>query len=125
MTKAHCNKCLGERNHDVLHTHQTKWEDDEYPVGGSDDYQLLKCCGCERISLRHLSWFSEHCDYDGTLIPTVTYYPPSISRSRPSWYNHIQSIEGLGYLTQLLDEIHIGLQNGTTCMAVMAIRAML
>ena len=85
-TKAHCNGCLGERNHEILHAYKDHWRDEETSFSGSDQYELLKCRGCERITLRHISWFS------GDHEPTIRYYPPSIFRSRPPWFNELLSL---------------------------------
>lgn len=45
ITKAHCNTCGGDRNHDVLHSEKKDWHDDESPVYGSDAYETLRCRG--------------------------------------------------------------------------------
>ncbi|SHL40034.1 hypothetical protein SAMN05216428_102280 [Nitrosospira sp. Nsp11] len=82
--KAHCNTCGGDRNHDVLHTEQTSWHDDEQEIYGSDRYETLKCCGCEGIKLRHISHFFE---YDE---PKVYYFPPAIFRQIPEWFTGLR-----------------------------------
>jgi len=40
---------------------------------------MLECCGCESVTLRHTFEFSEEPE------PTVTYYPPPVSRPSPKW----------------------------------------
>jgi hypothetical protein len=82
-TKAHCNDCGGERNHEVLHCEKTSWEDDDHGVWGGDKYETLKCCGCDLIKLRHTSWFSEEEE------STVHYFPPSIFRRSPEWFSNL------------------------------------
>ena len=51
-TKAHCNKCLGVRNHAVVHVETTGWEDvldeDEgISINGGDNWTLIRCLGCD------------------------------------------------------------------------------
>lgn len=124
--KAHCNRCLGKRNHEILTSHKEDWHDDEHGFDATEQYELLKCLGCERITCCHTSWWSE--DYDpetGDAIPTIRYYPPAISRSEPNWMYDLLKIEGLDYIHELLREIYVGLQNGLTRLATMGIRALL
>ncbi|MFA4874406.1 MAG: DUF4145 domain-containing protein [bacterium] len=126
ITKAHCNGCLGERNHEILHAHESKWDNEESGFSGSDLYELLKCCGCEKIALRHTCWFSEDIDpQTGDLEPSVNYYPPPISRQRPRWFAEVYRNEALYDLNCLLEEIYIGLQNKSVRLATMGIRALL
>lgn len=118
-TKAHCNGCLGERKHEILHVYKAHWSDEETGINGYDQYELLKCLGCERITLRHISSSSE--DYE----PTIHYYPPSIFRSRPPWFNELLSLKDTRYIRNILQEIYVGLQNGTARLSTMGIRALL
>lgn len=68
--KAHCSKCKCETRHIVLQsadqTGSEELDPDEpqFTVEWSNNYQIVQCQGCETISFRHLSWFSEHQDYD-------------------------------------------------------------
>lgn len=118
-TKAHCNECLGERNHEILHSHKDRWDDKEAGFSGIDHYELLKCRGCGRITLRHTSWFSEDNE------ATIYYYPPSIFRSQPSWFNNLRLVKDTEYIRGILREIYVGLQNGTARLSTMGIRALL
>lgn len=120
-TKAHCNTCGGERNHNVLHSEKTSWEDPEQPISGSDTYETLKCCGCENVKLRHISWFSED---DG---PTVNYFPATIFRRTPEWFSELWlelSIED-EFVEQLLKEIYVALQHNLPSLAAMGVRSLL
>lgn len=121
MTKAHCNNCGGERNHDVLHSEKTTWNDDEHMVFGSDTYETLKCCGCEAIKLRHTSWFSED---DGS---TVNYFPASIFRRCPEWFNELwlELSSDDEFVEQLLKEIYVALQHNLPSLAAMGVRSLL
>ena len=120
-TRAHCNTCGGERNHNVLHCEKTTWEDDEYPISGSDTYETLKCCGCEAIKLRHTSWFSED---DG---PTVNYFPAAIFRRNPEWFKELRLELSTGdeFVEHLLKEIYVALQHNLPSLAAMGVRSLL
>src|SRR3546814_8155110 len=55
-TKAHCNRCQGDTKHDVLRKESTSWDEeiDEYTsIYGSDHYEILRCRGCESITLQN------------------------------------------------------------------------
>ena len=120
-TKAHCNTCGGDRNHEVLHSERTTWSDDEHPISGSDTYETLKCCGCEAIKLRHTSYFSEDD------VPKVYYFPPAIFRRSPDWFSDLwlELKPEDEFVEALLKEIYIGLQNNLPTLATMGVRALL
>jgi hypothetical protein len=120
-TKAHCNDCGGERNHEVLHCEKTSWEDDDHGVWGGDKYETLKCCGCDLIKLRHTSWFSEEEE------STVHYFPPSIFRRSPEWFSNLwlELKQEDEFVESLLKEIYVALQNNLSSLATMGIRALL
>lgn len=120
-TKAHCNTCDGDRNHDVLHSERTNWDDDEQAISGSDTYETLKCCGCELIKLRHTSWFSED---DAA---TVSYFPPAIFRRSPEWFSDLwlELKAEDEFVEALLKEIYVALQNNLPSLATMGVRALL
>lgn len=121
ITKAHCNTCGGARNHEVLHSEKTAWEDPEYLVSGSDAYETLKCCGCENIKLRHTSWFSQDDE------PTVNYFPAAIFRRSPEWFNELWLELGADddFVEQLLKEIYVALQHNLPSLATMGVRSLL
>ncbi|KGH02963.1 DUF4145 domain-containing protein [Comamonas thiooxydans] len=119
--KAHCNVCGGDRNHDVLHSELTTWEDRNQGVFGGDRYETLKCCGCEAIKLRHVSSFSE----DDTV--SVTYFPPAVFRRHPEWFEDLcnEIPPGNEFVVSLLNEIYVALHNNLTSLATMGVRALL
>lgn len=123
-TKAHCNKCGGERNHEVLHAEKTSWSKDQDCLSGNDEYETLKCMGCENIKLRHVSWFSE--DEDPT-IPTITYFPPAIFRPKPNWFYDFLSVLPYDndFIGMLLVEIYVALQNNLPRLAAMGVRSLI
>src|SRR5512133_1381024 len=98
IIEAHCNRCLGDRNHFVVHAHQEKWSKDlgdETFISGEDRFELLKCAGCGDVRLRHTNWFSEQADEQGKPIPAVTYYPPALIRREPSWLSSVDVSHGV------------------------------
>lgn len=120
-TKAFCNNCGGNRNHDILHSERTTWEDEEYPISGSDTYETLKCCGCELIKLRHTS----HCSED--FEPRIYYFPPAIFRRKPEWFSDLWlelKVED-DFVEAILKEIYVALQNNLPSLATMGVRALL
>ena len=126
----HCNNCLGMRNHALIHReeqHRTDGDDD-FSITTSDTYEMLRCCGCDQITVSHISENSEDCNPEsGEPIQTKTYYPPAISRSRPKWFHELYfgfSFEN-NVIQDLLNEIYIALQNECPRLAVMGIRALL
>ncbi len=136
ITQAHCNKCLGERRHEVLHKEKELWDDDVGPpenpgaltIHGGNTYEMLKCCGCGHITLRHKHWFSEDTDFRGQPIVHVVYYPPAISRQQPEWLSGLDSFlanDNERLAAELLKEVYVALQNGSRRLAAMGIRALI
>ncbi|MCG2723006.1 MAG: DUF4145 domain-containing protein [Thermodesulfovibrionales bacterium] len=130
IIKAHCNRCQGERNQEVLHSEEFSWEeklDDGYPISGTDIYEMLKCCGCDSIILRHTEWFSGNMDSEGKLYPVFHFYPPAISRPEPPWLHELNTIldEEKEFIYDLMKEIYSSLHNNSRRVATMGIRALL
>jgi len=127
--KAHCNTCLGEKNHWILFADRQDWSEEfEYGNGvyGSEIYEMLKCCGCDAIALRHTSRFSEDYDDEGRPLTRIYYYPPAISRRKPKWFIDIISMGGpLANIKELLEEVYVAIQNGSLHLATMGIRAII
>lgn len=127
--KAHCNRCGGEKNQFVLHAHRDEWHEnigsEEHPGPihhGFDDYRLMKCGGCDSISLRHESWCNDWgCD------PCLSYYPPARSRRLPQW---IEGMDGLRFVfkhtfvPRLLRQIYTAYHSQSYALAAMGIRAL-
>lgn len=120
-TKARCNNCGGERNHEILYTEEKSWSDDEYGISGSDNYETLKCMGCENIKLRHVSWFSEDNE------PTINYFPPAIFRQQPSWFKNLWTELPMDddFVEPMLKEIYVALQNNLPRLAAMGVRSLI
>lgn len=132
IVKAHCNKCLGERNHKLLHSETMTWNDEieqGFVIDGKDTYEMLKCCGCDNIALRHRSWWSANLDKHGQPIEEVIYYPPAISRKEPEWLHELHDIEDYSLTDNIIEgilrEIYVALHNNSRRLATMGIRALL
>src|SRR5262245_24487922 len=127
---AHCNRCNGSTQHDILHFEQVIL-DDEIGEGFSvtywDDYTLLKCRGCDTVHLKHESAFSEDVGPDGNPEVTTTIYPPRVSRNKPNWLSAIDGPfwAGKSEIEQLLEEIYAALHNNSLRLAAMGVRALL
>jgi hypothetical protein len=129
ICRAHCNRCLGERSHDVLHREEQTWEepldeDGHHSIWGGDRYELLKCRGCAHIALRHSTWFSEDTDDRGQPFVKVAYHPPAVSRQAPDWLDDLVDEEGPA-IAAMLREIYAALQSNLRRVATMGIRALL
>jgi len=131
-TKAHCNECLGERNHEILYAKEKYFGGDEQGPDFFTKHELLKCLGCERIVYRVSEWNDMERDADNNYIVSYQYYPPAISRAYPQWLSylhHLGYVEKDGaeyiYIYHILKEIYIGLQNDSIRLATLGIRALL
>jgi hypothetical protein len=131
-TKAHCNGCLGERNHNILCKEDAEYVDEEHGGSFYDRYEMLKCLGCDRIILRHSSWNDFESDKEGSFSVSIQYYPSAISRSRPKWFHELNYIgryepgkSEYAYIHDILQEIYIGLQNDSIRLATLGIRTLL
>jgi hypothetical protein len=83
ITQAHCNRCGLSTKHDIIGVE--KQEED----GGGNDllwcdlYEMLKCRGCDNVTMRHTS------SHVGAQHPTIVYYPPEIARRAPPWVDNL------------------------------------
>lgn len=128
--RVHCNRCGGQRRHELLHKEEFEWEDDiggGMIITGADIYELLKCCGCDHVVVRHKSWFSENSDPDsGKPVVNTILYPPATYRKQPNWLTELVFVSNFDDSIQILvEEIYIALQNGAPRLATMGIRALL
>ena len=70
ISELQCSKCNRPTRHLVLQSVDQEWSeqvvrhDPDSCVNGSEHYQIVQCQGCDTISFRHLSWFSEAQDLD-------------------------------------------------------------
>lgn len=126
IVMAHCNKCKGDRRTFVRATHTVEGNDGEISWG--DTYDILECCGCQTISVRHERWFSEwdqivH-DLNGKtiMVPGVQtkYWPPPIRRTKPDWSSEITD----AVLRGLFDELYAALDSNLLVLSTIGARTL-
>ena len=133
ITKAHCNNCAGKRKHFIIYSHHVEFHDQfaDHPSAVEhrfDDYDLLQCAGCDRISFRHTHESSQEPDEHGNIVPTVSYYPPATFRRRPKWlsgWEGISIVWSHDFISRLLHEIYTALHSECLSTAAMGVRALL
>lgn len=62
--REYCNQCNSSTNHEVMQSidvdaSQILTQNGD-GIEWTDNYQIIKCQGCDLISFRHLNWFSEN-----------------------------------------------------------------
>jgi hypothetical protein len=132
LVEVHCNKCGAETNHAVEHTYRRSWEEvlDEgenyrHTIDGWDQWETLRCLGCNTVHLRKLSYFSEDCGPRGEPTVSYTHYPARLSRRKPKWRDQIYLFNAKVYdLSLLLDEVYQALAMGSCRLAAMGVRAL-
>ena len=80
--KIQCTACNRSTRHLVLQSVDTSGSElieQKFEISWADLYQIVQCQGCETISFRNLSWFSE--DEDS---PTERLYPKRSKNSLPT-----------------------------------------
>jgi hypothetical protein len=122
-TKAHCKDCGARTNHEILHKERANWTNEDYGEHGWVEYQMLRCCGCDRINYRQQNWSSEMA-MDQEAEPYESYFPPAISRREPLWKRELVTSAGID-IDALMGEIYVALQNGSRRLAAMGVRALL
>lgn len=126
VVKAHCNRCKDDRNAFVRATHTVGGSDEE--VSWSDTFDILECCGCEKMNVRHERWFSEwdsiELDSSGNtrMVPGIktTYWPPPIKRTKPEWSSEITD----GVLRMLFDELYVALSSDLLVLSTIGARTL-
>lgn len=121
--KVHCNRCLHQTNHDVITVVRQSEVDEanghEY-LAEVREYELLRCCGCENITLRLSTQYSSG-------DPETEYFPPPVSRRLPSWLHGIAALfnEELTEIAALLREVYSALYAGNNRLVMMGTRAVI
>jgi len=83
--KVPCIECNRKTKHKVLQSVDysgCEWVAREFTIDWTDNYQIIQCQGCETISFRHRSWFSEDIGWEGDGSTERLYpkrYPNSLS----------------------------------------------
>lgn len=105
-----------------------KGDSENYDVERLQELEVLKCCGCNNITVRIQSQILGIVDSKGMPITEVQYLPPTSLRKTPKW---LESREWLAlvmenhFVPNLLNQIYIALFNNALALAAMGIRALL
>ena len=128
-TKSFCNQCVGERNHTTLHSEDESGSEDDGSYQWTVRHETLKCLGCNTISLRRITWDSVSVDEYGRPDPSIAYFPPAVFRRQPAWLSELSMLYLFNtdkhFITELIHELYICIQNDCRRSAVMAVRALL
>lgn len=127
IVKAHCNRCRSVTKSWVRAEHTV--QKDSGPISWSDTFEVIECCGCETLSVRHEYWFSEwdEMDYDdqGRMVmrPGIkeTYFPAPTVRPKPDWADEITD----DVLRSVMDELYSALNAGLNILASIGARTLL
>lgn len=123
-TRAHCNGCGKTTNQDILASDEVIDEPDTDNDRWSELHEMLKCRGCDSISLRQTKGWKDE------FPPAyVVNYPPSIARRAPKWVTSIlqdleDEVDGIpSHVCGLMREVYSAAQNGSHRLVAMGIRA--
>lgn len=111
--KLHCNRCIGDTNHEVIAKRRHHNEDEHSHFSEELTYEMLECRGCGNVTLRQTY------DYSGLEEPEVTFYPPPVSRRKPQWGFHLIFRPDLN---GLIGEVYTALYSGSLRLALMGAR---
>lgn len=112
--KAFCNSCMNETVHTVVHRDNKSEEDSGAGISWGEASVLLKCMGCETVTLKQTPWMSE-CDD-----PAVHYYPPRKKRPVPHWIDELPREYWL-----LCKELYSAYDADCRALVLMGIRALI
>lgn len=119
----YCNNCTIVTKHFVIFDYKEDIDDFEEGLSVKEDYQIIKCDNCNRLSFRIDGWFSEDQDpfpggNDGTY---EELYPESDRNKRIE-----KKINNLPYsLTEIYSEVIKAYNNNLFILAAVGIRAIL
>lgn len=131
IDKAHCNTCLSQTNHWIRASYFERHEDEDHCVWGSNNFQILQCCGCEEVKFRRSEQFSEWEDYEtnarGETVPVLpikqTYFPPAKWRMTPRWM-HLLFVKD-EVLHRIHEEVYTAIQANSLFLAGAGSRALI
>lgn len=119
IAKIHCNSCRSKTRHTIVASHTNEGSapiSNEYSVDWSTIYEILKCLGCEAVSVRRRHYFSEWNPGD----VEETFYPPRVGRPLPPWKDKLP--DGI---VAMLEEVYASLQADSQRLAMMGARALI
>jgi len=122
LVSAFCNNCCRETNHDSLYYEESKSIQYEGEGGAPFDINwihtldLIKCRGCEEVSLMRKTYSDDFSDFD------PTYYPPRKFRKEPRW---LILLDFENPINKLIKEIYIAIGNNSVYLPTMGIRSLI
>lgn len=125
---SHCNACGGRRDARKCATYTRDGSDGE--VSWSHTYDVLECCGCHNVTVKHTHWFSEWDQIEGDplrgdarIVPgeKVTIWPPPTSRPKPNWTERLED----KVLRDVIEEVYLALSSGMIVLASIGTRTLL
>ncbi len=128
--KVHCNTCGSTTNHSVEHSFRRNWDEvfDDDPgitIYGWEQWDTLRCLGCDTVHLREATFFSENSGPRGEPIIDYRFSPPRLTRHKPQWTKEFLYFDKkLEDLVSLHDEIYKALASQGCRLAAMGIRAL-
>jgi hypothetical protein len=109
--RIHCNNCGPDRKHELIQSRKHYGSDDHSDVSWQTASDMLECCACQEITLRHRFYFSE---WEANAVET-TFYPPRIARRLPPWKDKLPLD-----MVSLLEEVYKALQADSKRLAMMS-----
>ena len=124
----HCNACGGQRDSRKRASYTRDGTDGE--VSWSHTYDVLECCGCHNVTVKHTHWFSEWDQIEGDplrgearIVPgeKVTIWPPPTKRPKPNWTERLED----RVLREVIEEVYLALSSGMIVLASIGTRTLL
>jgi hypothetical protein len=128
-TKAFCSLCGGDRNCDVLGSHQVKRDDGT--IWDQTIWRILRCRGCYNVFCQTVFVFSEDSscvineigEICEILNETTRYWPAPAKRTKPEWFDDLHHIESAREkLAKPLSELYGALDADLPMLSGIAVR---
>jgi hypothetical protein len=124
VTKAHCNTCLRETNHEIYAKKVVQWTHED--MQGQESYDIVVCRGCDTVRFRQVSSGSEIYDEHGKFIDEVSYFPSAISRQKPQWLGGSSRFRfEQREIASLLNEVYAAIHEDLRVLVSIGIRTIL
>ena len=119
--RVHCLSCMRKTNHAVLYETLHEGSLPDHQISWWSRYQVVECCGCERISYRTTSGNSEDFDDEGDELITEQLYP-----GRTSGKSVMDRHEWLPATTgRIYQQVIQALNNDAPILAAIGLRALI
>jgi hypothetical protein len=112
----------------VLHIEKNEWVYGYGDIYYGESFETLKCCGCDKVKIRHINWDSAYVSEEGDSYVITTYFPAAVSRREPQWIQHppyFNVRESFMTILGLFREVYIALRNDCRRLAAMGVRSVI